>query len=158
MIAAAGMAGDALDGGGQIAITVRDHGGELVDLVGRFRRRLDFDPAPDAVENAGGIEGIGGGGCHRCVAVLGRQSTIVIPGRAPAPRPQSAASMAPRFRVRPFYARPGMTACIQRLSGASRAAICSTRSTMLRRSLASSMRVNARVSARPSEVARKSET
>src|SRR5882672_4355802 len=47
---------------------------------------------------------------------------------------------------------------LQRLSGPSRTAICSTISTMLRRSLASLMRVNARVSARPSEVARKSET
>ena len=46
----------------------------------------------------------------------------------------------------------------QRLSGCSRAAICSTMSTMLRRSLASVIRVKARVSARPSEVARKSET
>jgi len=46
----------------------------------------------------------------------------------------------------------------QRLSGPSRAAICSTSSTILRRILASVMRVNARVSARPSEVARKSET
>ena len=44
------------------------------------------------------------------------------------------------------------------IGGVSRAAICSTRSTMLRRSLESLIRVNARVSARPSEVARKSET
>jgi hypothetical protein len=36
--------------------------------------------------------------------------------------------------------------------------ICSTRSTMRRRSLVSSMRMNALVSARPSEVARKSDT
>ena len=74
MIAAAGTSGDALDGGGQIAITVRDHGGELVDLIGRFRRRLDFDPAPDAVENASGIERIGGGGCHRCVVIFKGES------------------------------------------------------------------------------------
>src|ERR1700676_2853471 len=90
MIAAAGMSGDALDGGGQIAITVRDHGGELVDLVGRFRRCLDFDPAPDAVEYAGGIEGIGGGGCHRCVIIFRGNLTIAIPGCAPALRPEPA--------------------------------------------------------------------
>ena len=42
-------------------------------------------------------------------------------------------------------------------SGASRDAICSTKFTMLRRSFGSVIRVNALVSARPSDVARKSE-
>ena len=51
MIAAAAMPCDALDGGGQIAIAVRDQGRELVDLIGRFGRRLDLHPAADAVED-----------------------------------------------------------------------------------------------------------
>ena len=61
MIAAAAMARDAFDGDGQIAIAVGNHGRELVDLRGRFGRRFDFDPAPDAVEDGFGIKGIGGG-------------------------------------------------------------------------------------------------
>ena len=63
MVAAAGMSRDALDRGRQIAIAVGDQGRQLVDLLGRFGRRLDFDPAADAVEDGGGIEGIGGCGC-----------------------------------------------------------------------------------------------
>src|ERR1700681_4483875 len=130
MIAAAIFSGDALDRGRQIAIAVGDHGRELVDLLRRFRRRFDFDPAADAVEDGFGIERICG--CQHVVCPW-RIPMIVIPG--------SLASEA-----------PGMTADVQPLSIASRAAICSTSSTMLRRSLASAMRVNARVSARPSEV------
>src|SRR6266702_6042453 len=49
----------------------------------------------------------------------------------------------------------GDDARCQRLSGPSRAAICSTNSTILRRSFGSAMRVKARVKARPSVVARK---
>ena len=54
------MSGDELDGCGQIAIAVGDHGRKLVDLVGCVGRRLDLDPAADAVENDAGIEGAGG--------------------------------------------------------------------------------------------------
>ena len=51
MIAAAVVSRDALERGRQIAIAVGDQVGELVDLFGRFRRRLDLDPAADAVED-----------------------------------------------------------------------------------------------------------
>ena len=53
------MPGDALDRRRQIAIAVGDQVAELVDLLGRFGRRLDLDPAADAVEDGFGIEGIG---------------------------------------------------------------------------------------------------
>src|SRR5258706_6213076 len=59
MIATAAASCDALDGDGQIAIALRDHGRQLVYLLGRFRRCLDFDPAADAVEDGFGIQGIG---------------------------------------------------------------------------------------------------
>ena len=58
MIAAAAVSCDALDGDGQIAIALRDHGRQLVYLLGRFRGRFDFDPAADAVEDDFAIEGI----------------------------------------------------------------------------------------------------
>ena len=51
MIAASVIAGDPLDGRGQVAIAVGDEVGELVDLCGRFGRRFDLDPAADAVED-----------------------------------------------------------------------------------------------------------
>src|ERR1700680_302252 len=50
---------NALDGSRQIAIAVRDQCRELVDLIGRFRRGLDFDPAADALKDDFRIEGIG---------------------------------------------------------------------------------------------------
>src|SRR6266516_4944087 len=59
MIAAAGMPCDPLHGGGQAAIAFSDEVGELVDLPGRFGRGLDLDPAADALEDRGGVEGIG---------------------------------------------------------------------------------------------------
>src|SRR6266404_5891503 len=59
MIAAAAMTRDALDGDGQVAIALGDHGHELVYLLGRLRRRFDLDPAANAVEDGPGIEGIG---------------------------------------------------------------------------------------------------
>src|SRR5665647_101587 len=77
MIAAAGVSGDALDRGRQVAIAVRDQVRQSVDLRGRFGRCLDLNPAADAVEDGHGIEGIDG--------IYGRQhvdSIIVIPGRA----------------------------------------------------------------------------
>src|SRR6202011_393175 len=112
---------------------------KLVDLCARFGRGLDLDPAADAVEDRFGVEGIDV--CHRRIVIVGRI------------RPMSCAhaggcvNRSVRTAVR-----------IQRWSGPSRVAICSTRSTMERRILASVMRVKARVSAKPSEVARKSET
>ena len=59
MIAAAVAPGDALDGGRQVAIAVRDHGRQLVDLLGGFGRRFDLHPAADAVEDGFGVKGIG---------------------------------------------------------------------------------------------------
>ena len=59
MVAAAVAARDALDRDGQVAIAVRDHVGELVDLRRNFGRRFDLDPAADAVEDGCRIEGIG---------------------------------------------------------------------------------------------------
>ena len=59
MIAAAGVAGDPLHGGGQAAIAFSDEVGELVDLPGRFGRGLDLDPAADALEDRRGIERVG---------------------------------------------------------------------------------------------------
>src|ERR1700737_2198388 len=154
MIAAAGMSCDALDGGGQIAIAARDHGGQPVDLVRRFRRRLDFNPAADALEDDCGIEGIGGG--EHGVTFKTR---VVIPGCASWRRPGiHTHDRGHGFRVRSFHSRPGMTPYFQRLSGASRAAIFSTNSTMLRRSLGSGLRVKGGGGAKPSDVARKSET
>src|SRR5450759_432085 len=145
MIAAAGMSRDALDAGRQIAIALRHHARQPVHPLRRLRRRLDLDPAANAFEDSFRIERID---CRQ--HGVASNPMYVIGARADA--------------------RPGMTAYsrlrglsnqnhqAQRLSGPSRAAICSTSSTMLRRSLASGMRVKARVSARPSEVARKSET
>src|SRR5260370_42661386 len=59
MIAAAAMTRDALDGDGQVAIALGDHGHELVHLLGRLGRCFDLDPAANAVEDGFGIEGIG---------------------------------------------------------------------------------------------------
>jgi len=64
MIAAAVTPGDALDRRRQVGIAGRDEVSELVDLGRSLGRRLDLDPAADAVENAGRIEGIGRGRCH----------------------------------------------------------------------------------------------
>src|SRR6476469_652805 len=131
MIAAAGMPRDALDRGGQIAIAIRHHGGQAVDLVGRFGWRLDLDPAADAIEDGPGIEWVG---CRR--------HGVALSFRAPVTRP----GVTTYCRLRP---RSNQNARAQRLSGASCAAICSTSSTMLRRSFESVMRVKARVSAKP---------
>src|SRR6266436_10212702 len=60
MIAAAGVSCDALDGDGQIAIAVGDQRRQSVDLARGPGRRLDFDPAADAVEDGVGIETVGG--------------------------------------------------------------------------------------------------
>src|SRR6476620_10772636 len=134
------MPRDALDGGGQIAIALRDHGRQPVDLVWRFGRRLDLDPAADAVEDGFRIEWPG------C-----RQHGLALSFRARFTRPATTAYC--RLRR-----RSNQNGRVQPLSDASRSAICSTSSTMLRLSLASAIRVKARVSAKPSEVARKSET
>ena len=47
MIAAAVSACNALDRGGQAAIAFGNQARQPVDLLGRFRRRLDFDPFPN---------------------------------------------------------------------------------------------------------------
>jgi hypothetical protein len=44
MIAAAVFAGNAFDRGGQAAIAFGNQARQPVDLLGRFGRRLDFDP------------------------------------------------------------------------------------------------------------------
>ena len=61
MIAAAGMSGDPLHGGGQAAIAFSDDVNQLVDLLGGFGRGLDLDPAADAFEDRQGVKGIGCG-------------------------------------------------------------------------------------------------
>ena len=73
MVAAAVAPGDALDGGRQVAIAVRDHGRELVDLLGGFGRRFDLHPAADAVEDGLGVKRIGGGGFWHAVAYIEKQ-------------------------------------------------------------------------------------
>src|ERR1700737_3373426 len=103
MIAAARVSCDALDGDGQIAIALRDHGRQLVYLLGRFRRRLDFDPAADAVEDGFGIEGIG---CRQHDVCLQNESChsgmrLLAQARNPYSRswlwiPGSLVSLAPR--------------------------------------------------------------
>ena len=60
MIATSGMSSQPLNRHRQIAIAVRHYAGELVDLRRRFRRRLDFHPAADAVEDGHGIKRVGG--------------------------------------------------------------------------------------------------
>ena len=77
---------------------------------------------------------------------------------------ESGARLSLDFRVRSLACalrranwRAGVATLLQRWSVASRVAICSTSSTMLRRTLASVIRVNARVNDSPSDVARKSE-
>src|SRR5665213_2576275 len=70
MIAAAAASGDALDADRQIPIALRDQAGQPVDLLGSFRRRLDFNPAADAVEDGFGIERVGGGCCRHAVAYI----------------------------------------------------------------------------------------
>jgi hypothetical protein len=70
MIAASVFSRDTLDGRRQVAIALRDEVDELVDLFGRLGRRLDLDPAADAVEDRAGIEGIGGCFCHRRIFAL----------------------------------------------------------------------------------------
>src|SRR6266404_967157 len=93
MIAAAAASCDALDGDGQIAIALRDHGRQLVDLLGRFRRRLDFDPAADAVEDGFGIEGIGcrqhdvACDCHSGMGRLARARNLEIANEIPGSPP-----------------------------------------------------------------------
>src|SRR6185503_3052984 len=59
MVAAAGVPGDPLQGRGQAAIALRDEVNQLVDLLGRFGRGLDFDPAADALEDRRGVERVG---------------------------------------------------------------------------------------------------
>src|SRR6266436_1339643 len=80
VIAATGMSCDALDGGREIAIALGDHGRELVDLPGCFRRRFDLDPAADAVEDGSGIEGIGG---RQHVVYLSSSFRDASPGAGP---------------------------------------------------------------------------
>src|SRR5512142_1539417 len=67
MITASGMSGDALDRRGQAAITIGDQACKLVDLLGRVSRRLDLDPAADAIEDRVGVEGVR---CRRHIAAL----------------------------------------------------------------------------------------
>src|SRR6476620_3005051 len=67
MIAAPTMSGDPLDGGRQVAITLGDEVGELVDLLGHVGRRLDLHPTTDALENFGGVEAVGSCCCHWCI-------------------------------------------------------------------------------------------
>jgi hypothetical protein len=64
MIAAAVAPRDAFDACGQTVIALRYEVAELVDLCGGFRRRLDLDPAADAVEDFFGVEGILRCRCH----------------------------------------------------------------------------------------------
>ena len=78
MVAAAVFSRDPFDGRRQVAIAGGDEVGELVDLFGRFRRRLDLDPAADAVEDCNGIEIVSE------VTVIG-QLLWMIPCHAPAP-------------------------------------------------------------------------
>src|SRR4030095_15914286 len=59
MVAAAGVPGDPLHGGGQAAVALSDEVNQLVDLLGSFGRGLDLDPAADALEDRWGVEGIG---------------------------------------------------------------------------------------------------
>ncbi|MGY3454852.1 hypothetical protein ACVWW5_000302 [Bradyrhizobium sp. LM3.4] len=66
MITAAIDAGDALERNREIAVLLRDHGDQLVDLFRRFRWRLDLHPAADAIENSLGIEPIGAGHGRIC--------------------------------------------------------------------------------------------
>ena len=159
MIAAAVCPATRSTVGRQVAIALGDEVGELVDLLGRLGRGLDFDPAADALEDRVGIErdwrssSFVACGHHRHCH-LGR----VMRSRRRARQLVHPAESTRLLRNRDSFCSKPQTDEIQRLSGPSRAAICSTSSTILRRILASVMRVNARVSARPSEVARKSET
>src|ERR1700730_10901955 len=84
MIAAAGVSCDALDGGGQIAIALRDQARQPVDLIGRFGWRLDFNPAADAVEDGFGIERIG---CGQHDVTF--KTRVVIPGSLVALAPRN---------------------------------------------------------------------
>ncbi len=59
VIAAAIDTGDALERDRQAAILLGDDGHQLVDLLGRFRRRLDLHPAADAFEDGRGVECVG---------------------------------------------------------------------------------------------------
>ncbi|MGY3428048.1 hypothetical protein ACVWZW_008552 [Bradyrhizobium sp. F1.13.4] len=59
MIAAAIDAGDALERNREVAVLLRDHRDQLVDLFRRVRWRLDLHPAADAIENSLRIEPIG---------------------------------------------------------------------------------------------------
>ncbi len=139
MIAAAVAACDALDMRRHAVIALGYEFAEPVDLSGCVRWRLDLDPAANAVENLRRVEIISGCRCH-------------CPSRFCEVRPMSCAC--PRRGVNP--GDQGTFADFRSPSAASRSAICSTRSTMLRRSLELGMRVKARVRASPSEVARKS--
>jgi hypothetical protein len=58
VIAQAIPAWHALDGRRQAAIEIGHQRCELVDLCRNVRRRLDLDPAADAVEDIGRIEGV----------------------------------------------------------------------------------------------------
>src|SRR3954452_16112832 len=119
MVAATGPSGDPLDAGRQVAIAIRDHAGQSIDLAGGFRRRLDLDPAADALEDSRGIKGIGG-----------RQHDL-LHSRANIDKPRHASLKASVFgskRNSPAGRSVSMRA--QAFSAASRAAICSTSSTM----------------------------
>src|ERR1700751_3675021 len=57
MIAAAVLSRDALDCGRQVAIALGDQARQPVDLFRGLRRRLEFNPAADAVKDCVWIEG-----------------------------------------------------------------------------------------------------
>src|SRR5262249_33973107 len=63
MIAGAVSPCDAFDGGRHIAVAVLRERRQLVDLLGRIRRRFDFNPPADALKDRFRIEGIARG--HR---------------------------------------------------------------------------------------------
>src|SRR6516165_5393628 len=139
MVTAAVAAGHAFEGRRQVAIARGHQRRQPVDLLGYVCGCLDFDPLADSVKDGRRIERVGGG--HWCVVALFGLTAIPVWQRRTA-----------------VWSTSSSKSKGQRFSDSSRAAICSTRSTMLRRSLASVRRVNARVRANPSEVARKSDT
>src|SRR5260370_17482298 len=96
MIAAAGVPCDPLDGGRQIAIVLRDQARQPVDLIGRFGRRLDFNPAADAVEDGPGIEGIG---CGQHDVTF--KTRVVIPATLVAVAPRNDTLLSPLSHALP---------------------------------------------------------
>src|ERR1700759_5171703 len=70
MVALAVGSRDTLDAGRQVAIALRHHGRELVDLFGGLGGRLDLDPTADAVEDGLGVKRIGSGCFGHAVAYI----------------------------------------------------------------------------------------